>query len=151
MSDARSWTAGEAAAALRTAEDARAAAVAAPQRTPAWFGPAQGVLFAVATALFFGFTGTAAVGAAVLAAASFVAVHLVAVRSGGVIAWPASAPLKVRLLSQAVPLAAYGIGWLASLPAGRTAGAVASAVLGGAALWGVSVWRNAAFRDRGRA
>ncbi|TLQ45364.1 hypothetical protein [Streptomyces marianii] len=150
MSDVRNWTAGEAAAALRTAEDARAAAGAAPQRTPAWFGPVQGVLFAAATALFFGFTGAATVGAAVLAAAAFVAAHVVAVRSGGVIAWPASAPLRVRLLSQAAPLAAYGVGWLAALPAGRTAGAVASAVLGGVALWAVSVWRNAAFRDRGK-
>ncbi|GLW51163.1 hypothetical protein Stsp02_68240 [Streptomyces sp. NBRC 14336] len=145
MSDARAWTAEEAAAALRAAEEARLAAV---PRTPAWFGPARGVLFAVAAALYFGFTGTAALSAALLATVLFLAVHVVAVRSGGVVAWPASRPLKVRLLSETVPITAYAIGWLAALPAGRTAGAVTSAVLGGAALWAVSVWRNATAGDR---
>ncbi|SBT89805.1 hypothetical protein GA0115233_101259 [Streptomyces sp. DI166] len=48
--------------------------------------------------------------AAILTTVLFLAVHVVAVRSGGVVAWPASLPPKVRHLSQLIPLAAYGTG-----------------------------------------
>lgn len=127
------------AAALRTAELARAAA-ARPQPAPGWFPPLQGVLFAGFTIGMFGFSGPddpagglwGTVGGC-LAAAAFVALHLLVVRRSGVVLWPEQ-DRRARLKAQLIPLAIFAAGWLAAVPGGRPVGAVVSGLLGGVAL-----------------
>ncbi|WDF39827.1 hypothetical protein PBV52_25040 [Streptomyces sp. T12] len=131
--------AADAAAALRTAERARAAA-ARPQSAPGWFPPLQGVLFAGFTIGMFGFSAPddpadglwGSVGGC-LAAAAFVVLHLLVVRRSGVVLWPEQ-DRRARLKAQLVPLAVFAAGWLAALPGGRTVGAVVSGLLGAVAL-----------------
>ncbi|NUR85616.1 MAG: hypothetical protein HOY71_16165 [Nonomuraea sp.] len=128
--------------ALRLAQDARRAARARPP-LPAWFAPARGLLFAAGFALVTGpwnqHNGVLFAGMAIMMA--FLGIHAVVVNRGGVVVLP-EGPVGGRILRQLVPAVVYGLGWLAAIPFGQAAGAVASAVLCGVALAAVTVWED---------
>lgn len=129
--------------ALELAGHARRTAGARPS-APAWYAPARGLLFALAFGLLGGpWNGEPLILVAGIAAmVAFLAVHGKAIRRGGVISMPGG-PVGRRVLAQAVPAAVYGLGWLAAIPLRLAGGALAAAVLGGAALWFVTARQEA--------
>lgn len=132
----------EALHALRLAEAAKRAAGSRPP-APAWYAPARGLLFAPGFALLTGpWAGTTALlVAGIVILAAFLGVHAAVISRGDVIAMPGG-PAGGRTLRQLLPVAAYALGWLAALPFGQAGGAIASAVLGGGALWAVTAWEQ---------
>ncbi|MEO3791601.1 hypothetical protein ABGB14_15460 [Nonomuraea sp. B10E15] len=107
---------------------------------PAWYAPARGLLFAAAFGLLLGpWTDQVPfLAAGLLAMLAFLGVHAAVVSRGGVITMPGGT-IGQRVLRQLIPAAAFGFGWLSAIPFGQAGGALASAVLGGAALWAVTV------------
>jgi hypothetical protein len=129
----------EARAALKIAEEARAAARQRP--APGWYAPARGLLFMAGFGLVLGpWTGPLLiVGLAALVA--FILVHAAVVTRDGVLV----VPRRTRqewVVDQIAPFCVYCLGWLAAIPFGRAAGAVTAAVLGGAALWAATAWQE---------
>ncbi|MFD7414014.1 hypothetical protein [Kitasatospora purpeofusca] len=144
-------TSDEASAALQAAERARTAAATAA--TPVWLAPVQGALFAGATILLFGFGGPGSPAgglwgnlAGAAAAVALVVLNIRETRRTGISLWPTPGRSGPRTLLPLLPLAAYAAGWLAAVPAGRVAGAVASGLTGGLALTAVALRHNAAAR-----
>ncbi|HEY6739876.1 MAG TPA: hypothetical protein VI076_13615 [Actinopolymorphaceae bacterium] len=112
------------------------------ERPPAlaWYPPARGLVFTAAFGLLAGpWNGddNRVLIMGLLAMLAFLLVHAAVVARGGVLALP-EGTTRQRPLKELVPAAAYGVGWLAALPFGRAGGAITSAVLGGAVLWGTT-------------
>ncbi|KAB8191152.1 hypothetical protein FH608_031600 [Nonomuraea phyllanthi] len=126
--------------ALEAAEHAREAARSRPA-APGWYGAARGLLFAVVFGVICGpWNGEIPLLiVAGVALVAFLGVHVLVASRGGVITMP-HGPVGQRILIQAIPVVAFGLGWLAALPFGQAGGAIASAVLAGAALWAVTAW-----------
>jgi hypothetical protein len=148
MSTSEPPAAAEASSALLNAERARAAAQT-PRPTPGWFGPVRAGLFAAFTSLAFGPWIIGPHGepwpaaGAVVTAFAFLAVHAVIILRTGVIVWPPSGSLRSRTLAQLIPLGGYGVGWIAAIPYGHAAGAIASGMTGGITLLLLTARQNA--------
>lgn len=138
--------------AVRTPRRAgRAYGAGPPHSWPRWFAPARGLLAAAVFALGgapWPARASDPTGALLCAlAAAFVVVHYVAVRRSRVVAWPGGGGTAWQRLAPTLAQAAcYGTGWLLAPPFGRTAGALASGVLLGAALWTQTARHNARAR-----
>jgi hypothetical protein len=142
----------DAVSALRTAEQARKAAQTRPP-APAWFAPARGLLFGAVAALLLGpwADDTRFLTAGLVTVVAFLGVHGAVVSRGGVITMTRSAGtfrrrFTRRLMTDMIPFAAYGLGWLAAIPFGHATGAIVSAVLGGAMLWAVTAREESRLR-----